>query len=132
MEKVTYTITLADGTAIENLTLNCGANTFHSAAEIDEKMFDGKLSEVHITASDGDMSQCAYPDTLHNAELVQIMLPADTPDGTWQFILRELSPYELFVKATQSAQTDTDSLMVDQEYRLTLLELGVTDTDATA
>ena len=26
----------------------------------------------------------------------------------------------------ESAQTDTDSLMVDQEYRLTLLELGVT------
>lgn len=29
------------------------------------------------------------------------------------------------VAALQSAQTDTDSLMVDQEYRLTLLELGV-------
>lgn len=28
--------------------------------------------------------------------------------------------------ALQSAQNDTDSLMVDQEYRLTLLELGVT------
>ena len=26
----------------------------------------------------------------------------------------------------ESAQTDTDSLMVDQEYRLTLLELGIT------
>lgn len=52
--------------------------------------FDGKLSEVHITASDGDMTGCAYPDTLHDAELVQIMQPADTPDGTWQFILREI------------------------------------------
>lgn len=28
--------------------------------------------------------------------------------------------------ALQSAQTDTNSLMVDQEYRLTLLELGLT------
>lgn len=27
----------------------------------------------------------------------------------------------------QAAQTDTDSLMVDQEYRLTLLELGITE-----
>ena len=27
----------------------------------------------------------------------------------------------------ESAQTDTDSLMVDQEYRLTLLELGITE-----
>ena len=95
MEKVTYTVTLADGTAIKNLTLNPGANTFHSATEITEEMFDGNLSEVHITASNGDMSQCAYPNTLHNAELVQIMLPADTPDKTWQFILREIPEDEV-------------------------------------
>ena len=31
------------------------------------------------------------------------------------------------LEALQSAQTDTDSLMVDQEYRLTLLELGITE-----
>lgn len=30
------------------------------------------------------------------------------------------------LEALQSAQTDTDSLVVDQEYRLTMLELGVT------
>lgn len=29
--------------------------------------------------------------------------------------------------ALQAAQADTDSLMVDQEYRLTLLELGITE-----
>lgn len=101
MEKVTYTVTLADGTAIENLTLNCGANTFHSAAEINEKMFDGKLSEVHITASNGDMTECAYPDTLHNAELVQIMQPTDTQDGTWQFILREIPEDEVAKAKTE-------------------------------
>lgn len=97
MEKVkrTWSVTLADGTAIENLTLNPGANTFHSPTEITVGMFDGKLSEVHIAASDGDMSQCAYPDTLHDAELVQIMQPADTPDGTWQFILREIPEDEI-------------------------------------
>ena len=33
------------------------------------------------------------------------------------------------VAALQDAQTDTDSLLVDQEYRLTLLELGLDDTD---
>lgn len=31
------------------------------------------------------------------------------------------------LEALQSAQTDTDSLMVDQEYRLTLLELGINE-----
>lgn len=61
-------------------------------------MFDGNLSEVHISASDGDMTGCTYPDTLHDAELVQIMQPTDTPDGTWQFILREI-PEDEAVKA---------------------------------
>lgn len=91
----TYTITFADGTRLENLTLNNGANTFHSASEITAETFNGKLSEVHIAASDGDMTGCAYPDTLHDAELVQIMQPADTPDGTWQFILREIPENEI-------------------------------------
>ena len=31
------------------------------------------------------------------------------------------------LEALQAAQTDTDSLMVDQEYRMTLLELGITE-----
>ena len=94
----TYTIAFADGTKLKNLTLNPGANTFHSASEITAEMFDGKLSEVHIAASDGDMTGCAYPDTLHDAELVQIMQPTDTPDGTWQFILREI-PEDKVTKA---------------------------------
>lgn len=91
----TYTITFADGTMLENLTLNSGSNTFHSETEITPEMFDGKLSEVYISASDGDMTGCAYPDTLHDAELVQIMQPADTPDGQWQFILREIPEDEV-------------------------------------
>lgn len=94
----TYTIAFADGTKLENLTLNPGANTFHSASEITQEMFDSNLSEVHISASDGDMTECAYPDTLYNAELVQIMQPTDTPDGTWQFILREI-PEDKIAKA---------------------------------
>lgn len=116
----TYTITFADGTKLENLTLNPGANTFHSAAEITAEMFDGKLLEVHISASDGDMSQCAYPDTLHNAELVQIMQPADTPDGTWQFILREIPEEELKraallaqINSLKSANGDMILMMAD-------------------
>ena len=111
-EKRTWTVTLADGTAIEGLTLNPGANTFHSTNEITAEMFDGNLSEVHIAASDGDMSQCAYPDTLHNAELVQIMQPADTPDGQWAFILREIPTDELF-RAKLQAQLDYLAMSAD-------------------
>ena len=36
------------------------------------------------------------------------------------------------VAALQSAQADADTLNVDQAYRLTLLELGVTDDETTA
>ena len=43
--------------------------------------------------------------------------PADAPKPT-------PTPEERLA-AMESAQTDTDSLVVDQEYRLTMLELGV-------
>lgn len=111
-EKRTWTVTLADGTKLENLTLNNGANTFHSPAEITEDTFDGKLSEVHIASSDGDMTGCAYPDTLHDAELVQIMQPTDTPDGQWAFILREIPADDLF-KAKIQAQLDYIAMSAD-------------------
>ena len=111
-EKRTWTVALADGTKLENLTLNPGANTFHSPTEIDAGTFDGNLSEVHITASDGDMTGCAYPDTLHNAELVQIMQPTDTPDGQWQFVLREIPADDLF-KAKIQAQLDFLAMSAD-------------------
>ena len=104
MEKErTWTVALADGTLIENLTL--GGNNFQSETEITAGMFDGNLSEVHISASDGDMAGCAYPATLHDAELVQITPPEDNPDGKWWFILRELSEDELF-KMRVRAQLD--------------------------
>lgn len=111
-EKRTWTVTLADGTKIEGLTLHPGANTFHSPAEITEDTFDGKLSEVHIAASDGDMTGCAYPDTLHDAELVQIMQPTDTPDGQWAFILREIPADQLF-RAKIQAQLDFLAINTD-------------------
>lgn len=45
--------------------------------------------------------------------------PADAPKPT--------PTLEERLATMESAQTDTDSLMVDQEYRLTLLELGITE-----
>lgn len=44
--------------------------------------------------------------------------PADAPKPT--------PTLEERLATVESAQTDTDSLVVDQEYHLTLLELGVT------
>lgn len=109
----TYTITFSDGTKLENLTLNSGANTFHSPTEITIDAFDGKLSEIHIVASDGDMTGCAYPDTLHDAKLVQIMQPADTADGTWQFILREIPEDEVAKAKAEKRFTSLESANED-------------------
>lgn len=44
--------------------------------------------------------------------------PADAPKPT--------PTVEERLATMESAQTDTDSLVVDQEYRLTMLELGLT------
>ena len=66
-------------------------------------MFDGKLSKV--TATDGE-------NTLewNHAELVQIT----HPDDRWWFVLRELSPEELF-RATTKAKLDYLALGTDTD-----------------
>lgn len=83
-----YTITLPNGKIIDNLVLN--GNNFESSTEITAELFDGNLSEVHITASEESNEPSPYPAVLHDAELVQILQPVDTPDGKWWFILREI------------------------------------------
>ena len=50
--------------------------------------------------------------------------PADLP--------KPEPPLKEQLETLQSAQSDTDALAVDQDYRLTLLELGVTDDETTA
>ena len=42
------------------------------------------------------------------------------------------SEWNAHMTELQSAQSDTDALAVDQDYRLTLLELGVTDDETTS
>lgn len=66
-------------------------------------MFDGKLSK--ITATDGDSTL-----EWNNAELVQIT----HPDSRWWFVLRELSPEELF-RATAKAKLDYLALVTDTD-----------------
>lgn len=83
MEEVTYKITLADGTEIKDLKLN--GNNYISKAELTEETFDGNLSSVTITGSDGSEK------TLGESKLVQIM----EHDGEYWFILQEYSQDEL-------------------------------------
>ncbi len=99
--KQPWTVTLDDGTAIGGLTLS--GNNFISDTELTPEMFDGKLSK--ITATDGDSTL-----EWNNAELVQIT----HPDSRWWFVLRELSPEELF-RATTKAKLDYLALVTDTD-----------------
>ena len=63
---------------------------------------------------------------LHVANSYKTLYPLELwIDGYHYPTLAEL------VAETQAAQADTEAVAVDQEYRLTLLELGVTDDDTT-
>ena len=80
-EPTLYTITLADGTTIENLTLN--GNNYISSELIDADIFTGNCAPM--TISDGENEEVH-----ENAELVQCM-----PFGNeWWMVFRDLSEEE--------------------------------------
>lgn len=82
MKKMTWTVTLADGTALEGLGLN--GNNFISTRKLTDADFAGKLE--HVTITDGETTT-----ELTNVELVQCV-----QYGTeYWFVLRELSAREL-------------------------------------
>ena len=101
MDDKVYSVTLADGTIIENLRLN--GNNFVSDAPIDKSIFDGNCHSVMI--SDGE-SEVVY----ENMECVQV---TQMGDEYW-FVLRELSSAEL---AAAKLQSDIEyiALMCDVE-----------------
>lgn len=97
----TYTITLSDGTVIDNLTLN--GNNFISETEITEDMFSGKLKTV--TISDGESTE-----THTNMALVQVI----QYEGAYWFILRDMSKDELLTLEMQG-NIDYIAMMADIE-----------------
>lgn len=83
MDSKTYTITLADGTVLDNLKLN--GNNFISNTAINADIFNENCSPVII--SDGVNSE-----THNNMEFVQV---TEQEPGKYWFVLRELSASEL-------------------------------------
>ena len=77
-----YTVTLSDGTEIQNLTLN--GNNFISDTPLDVAIFAGNMETVRITGPEMD-------ETHENMELVSIRQDG----GKYWFVLRELSAQEL-------------------------------------
>lgn len=91
MEK-TITITLADGTKLENLGLN--GNNYISDEEIDSAVFEDNLHRVEIRDS-----ETGETTVLHDAELVQLV----KYDEEYWFIFREKSPEEADIEALNAA-----------------------------
>ena len=101
MADKTYTVTLSDGTKIENLTLN--GNNFISTVAVEEIQFDGKLKGVTITDSDG------VEEKHENMFLVQVTHPSDSE---WWFILADKTASQIKQEQfEQSIASLTDMMM---------------------
>lgn len=82
-ENKTYTITLADGTVLDNLGLNGNNYIYHG--ELDTSIFEGNLAPVII--SDGE-----YEEVHEHMEYVKPYF--DDPGNTW-FVLVDIPEEEL-------------------------------------
>ena len=100
MEK--FTITLSDGTTLEDLEMN--GNNFISASEIDTGVFDDNLSPVVI--SDG------HSEVVH--EQMALVQNVRHPDGRYWFILRDVTAEEI-ANAKLRSDIDFIAMMADIE-----------------
>lgn len=101
MDEKIYTITLRDGTQIENLRMN--GNNFISQEQINPEIFDGNLEKVTINDGEND-------EVHENMGLVQV---AQMGDEYW-FVLRDIPASEI---ANEKFRSDLDylAMMVDVE-----------------
>lgn len=100
-----YTITLADGKIIDNLTLN--GNNFVSQTEIKESIFDNNLSTVTIKDDLGG------EEVHHDMALVQVVhYTMEGIEPGWYFILRDV-PEEERMKDKLRSDVDYIAMMTD-------------------
>lgn len=102
MDEKIYKLTLADGTVIDNLTMN--GNNFVSKEKIDSSVFEANCCPVII--NDGTT------DEIHeNMELVQI---TKSVYGGYWFVLRDISEKEL-EQAKMKSDIEYLAMMCDVE-----------------
>lgn len=101
MDEKIYTITLKDGTQIENLRMN--GNNFISQEQINPEIFDGNLEKVTINDGEND-------EVHENMGLVQV---TQMGDEYW-FVLRDIPASEI---ANEKLRSDLDylAMMADVE-----------------
>lgn len=116
--KKTQTINVQDGVDYVNLRINEADFNLTPGMTYETGSFGaGSLTVTVLFSTDKKRLECTLTNTLNTVSVVFT--------GYHYPTLAEL------LTETQSAQADTDAMAVDQEYRLTLLELGLTDDTTT-
>ena len=118
----TQTINVQDGVDYVNLRVTCGADEsdFNLTPGMSYEtggLGAGSLTVTVLFSADKKRLECTLTNTLNTVSVVFT--------GYHYPTLAEL------VAETQAAQADTDALAVDQEYRVAMLELGLTDHTTT-
>ena len=118
----TQTINVQDGVDYVNLRITSGADesdfNLTPGMSYETGSFGaGSLTVTVLFSADKKRLECTLTNTLNTVSVVFT--------GYHYPTLAEL------LAETQAAQDDADALNLDQDYRLTLLELGVTDDETT-
>jgi hypothetical protein len=118
----TQTINVQDGVDYVNLRMNGGADEFDfnltpGMSYKTSSFGAGSLTVTVLFSADKKRLECTLTNTLNTVPVVFT--------GYHYPTLAEL------LTEAQAAQDDADALNLDQDYRLTLLELGVTDDETT-
>ena len=114
----TETINVQDGVDYVNLRINETDFNLTPGMTYETGSFGaGSLTVTVLFSADKKRLECTLTNTLNTVSVVFT--------GYHYPTLAEL------LTETQSAQADTDALAVDQEYRVALLELGLTDDTTT-
>ena len=118
----TQTINVQDGVDYVNLRMTCGADEadFNLTPGMSHETGGfgaGSLTVTVLFSADKKRLECTLTNTLNTVSVVFT--------GYHYPTLAEL------LAETQAAQADTDALAVDQEYRVAMLELGLTDDTTT-
>lgn len=100
-----YTIKLADGTQLKNLTLN--GNNYIASKVLDDSVFEGNLGKV--TISDGETTQT------HND---MFLIQNKEYNGKSWFILGEKSAQEKALEGLQSVITSNETSITDVQVAL--------------
>lgn len=118
VRRKTETINVQDGVDYVNLRINEADFNLTPGMTYETGSFGaGSLTVTVLFSADKKRLECTLTNTLNTVSVVFT--------GYHYPTLAEL------LAETQAAQADTDALAVDQEYRVALLELGLTDDTTT-